>query len=171
VDGALAISSALKKNSTLRTLSLNSNNIQYRGSIAISSALKVNSSLYQLFLDMNHIGLEGGVAMASALEENSTLQVLHLSSNEIGHKGAVAFVRAFRSSHPIAILNVDFISVWEEKLISKCRELNREEVVKKLICNEIPDVLFPQVVARLSIKQQHVNKLFTALRERPDLFN
>eukprot|EP00978_Attheya_sp_CCMP212_P040233 scaffold217499_cov49-Attheya_sp.AAC.4 len=149
VDGAVAISSALKKNSTLLTpLSLISNNIQYRGSIAISSALKMEQWQWHVL----------------AIEGNSTLQILHLSSNEVGHKGAVAFVRAFRSGHPIAILNVDFISVWEEKLISKCRELNKEQVVKKIICNEIPDVLFPQVVARLSIKQQHPNKVFPVSR-------
>jgi hypothetical protein len=49
------------------------------------------------------------------------------------------------------------------------RKVNESKVVQGVISRDIPDALFPHVVAHLSEKKQHVNKLFTMLRERPDI--
>ena len=71
-EGVIAISEALKTNSTLTELMLESsrnskNKIGPAGAQALADMLKVNSALTSLNLYNNHIGVEGGKAIAEVL--------------------------------------------------------------------------------------------------------
>ena len=71
-EGVIAISEALKTNSTLTELGLESlrssrNKIGPAGAQALADMLKVNSALTSLNLQDNNIGVEGGKAIAEVL--------------------------------------------------------------------------------------------------------
>ena len=71
-EGVIAISEALKTNSTLTELGLESkmdskNKIGPAGAQALADMLKVNSALTSLNLYYNNIGVEGGKAIAEVL--------------------------------------------------------------------------------------------------------
>jgi Ran GTPase-activating protein (RanGAP) involved in mRNA processing and transport len=98
-QGALAISEALKVNSSLTLLSLGGNFLHDTGACSIAEALKVNSSLTFLSLENNGIHDDGAFEIADAFKENLSLTALHLHCNVIGYNGALALAKELRV-HP-----------------------------------------------------------------------
>ncbi|KAI3790879.1 hypothetical protein L2E82_04274 [Cichorium intybus] len=76
LQGAKAIAELLKKNSTLRTLELNNNLIDYSGFSGLAKALLENKSLQSLYLNGNYGGALGASALAKGLEGNKALRVI-----------------------------------------------------------------------------------------------
>ncbi|KAG0043929.1 hypothetical protein BGZ90_008928, partial [Linnemannia elongata] len=89
---------AIKDDSTLTTLNLESNSIGPDGAQALSEALKTNSTLTNLNLWRNSIGPHGAQAMSEALKTNSTLITLKLSTKSIDNNGAQALSEALRTN-------------------------------------------------------------------------
>ena len=79
-----SLSDALKVNSTIEELSLNSNNIHDDEFIILSEALKVNNTLTELNLIENDIGK--GIKTLCKYLNNSNINTLDLSMNCIGLK-------------------------------------------------------------------------------------
>jgi len=79
----VAISEALKRNTSLTTLDLHDNEIGDIGLKSISNVLPQNSSLIELNLYDNSIGDEGATIMSQALKQNTSLTKLPLSDNSI----------------------------------------------------------------------------------------
>ena len=82
-------------NSALKSADLGGNDIGDEGVIAISEALKTNSTLTELGLgsssrSTNKIGPAGAQALADMLQVSSALKVLDLADNDIGKAGAAA---------------------------------------------------------------------------------
>ena len=82
-------------NSRLKSANLGANRIGDEGVIAISEALKTNSTLTELGLQSydestNLIGPAGAQALADMLKVNSPLTTLNLFRNNIGDEGAKA---------------------------------------------------------------------------------
>ena len=82
-------------NSALKSANLGLNHIGDEGVIAISEALKTNSTLTELMLESkwdskNKIGPAGAQALADMLKFNSALTDLDLRNNEIGVEGVKA---------------------------------------------------------------------------------
>jgi hypothetical protein len=98
-----------------------------------------------------------------------------LPFNCFGKQGVDAILRAFQRSHQTASITIIFRSEFsfrdskEFDLINRSRIINKKDLHHKIIRREIPDSMFPLVVAYLSRNQQHVNKIFSILRERPEL--
>ena len=85
----------LKFSSPLKSAKLGYNDIGDEGVIAISEALKTNSTLTELGLksytdSTNKIGPAGAQALADMLKVNSALMRLNLRGNSIGAEGAAA---------------------------------------------------------------------------------
>jgi Ran GTPase-activating protein (RanGAP) involved in mRNA processing and transport len=74
---------AIKKNKTIKTLGLSSNNIGDKGAEELAQALKKNKTITTLYLSSNNIREAGVIALAQALKENTTLKTLNLSDNDI----------------------------------------------------------------------------------------
>jgi Ran GTPase-activating protein (RanGAP) involved in mRNA processing and transport len=170
--GATALTLYLSTNSTLKLLVLHDNKIGNMGAVAMATALRTNSSLEYIDLGNNNIDDEGGIALAKALQTNSTLRDISIGrDNSCWVETRKAFVHVLRSSEfPVAVVNGLEFDPDEEQIMLDSRTVNESRLVKRVISCDIPEVLFPHVVAHLSEKKQHVNKLFTILRERPDLF-
>jgi Ran GTPase-activating protein (RanGAP) involved in mRNA processing and transport len=151
-------------NSTLETIYLRQNNIGDTGAAAVGSSLANNSSLMEINLSANHIGDIGASAIAKGLESNTTIQRVYMFHNPIGETGKSSFIRAFRKG-----LHIDVIQLEYGFFARSAESILQKRVVQKMTHHELPDGLFPHVVAFLSKKDQHVNKLFCILSERPEL--
>ena len=89
-------------NSALKSANLSMNDIGDGGVIAISEALKTNSTLTELGLESgyrstNKIGPAGAQALADMLKVNSALVSLDLECNDIGGEGAAALAAVLPS--------------------------------------------------------------------------
>ena len=89
-------------NSALKSANLGMNDIGDEGVIAISEALKTNSTLTELGLDSlsrstNKIGPAGAQALAHMLKVNSALVSLNIEDNEIGDEGTAALAAVLPS--------------------------------------------------------------------------
>jgi Ran GTPase-activating protein (RanGAP) involved in mRNA processing and transport len=171
--GATALALCLSTNSTLKLLVLHDNKIGDIGAVAMATALRTNSSLERIVLGNNNIGDEGGIALAKALQTNSTLREISIGlgrDNSCGIETRKAFVHVFRSSDfPVAVVYCLDFDPDDEQCMVESRQVNERRLVKRVISGDIPEVLFPHAVTHLSEKKQHVSKLFTMLRDRPDL--
>ena len=72
-EGATRLAEALRVNCTLRTLTLQFNNIGERGARAVARALESNATLTALCLYGNRVRDAGATALAEALRVNKTL--------------------------------------------------------------------------------------------------
>ena len=81
--GAKKLSEALKKNKSLRSVSLYRCNVGDEGTVHLSEAIRHNTTLEFLSLFHNNIGNEGGQQLVNALEQNDSLQKLELRCNPI----------------------------------------------------------------------------------------
>ena len=126
-DGVGEVMSGLhvSDNHTLRELDLSHNQIGSEGAVAMSTMLKRNSSLETLGLHMCSIGSSGGVELGVALERNKTLRVLWLSGNAIGDDGVRGLCVGLENNSSLEELYLDGDkSLGEEGalLLLKCVE-------------------------------------------------
>ncbi|KAI9093064.1 hypothetical protein DFS34DRAFT_567948, partial [Phlyctochytrium arcticum] len=88
----------LSEESSIRSLSIRSNNIGDVGAKAISEQLRINRMLSHLNLWNNKITKEGAEALAESLRFNQTLTSLSLACNDIGDDGAIAFSKVLSNA-------------------------------------------------------------------------
>ena len=105
--GATALAEALKVNTTLQTVNLQFNKIGDAGATALAEALKVNTALQTVNLEDNEIGDAGAVELAEALKVNTTVQTVHLGSNKIGDAGATALAEALKVNTTLQTVNLE----------------------------------------------------------------
>eukprot|EP00300_Choanocystis_sp_HF-7_P024032 c25427_g1_i1.p1 GENE.c25427_g1_i1~~c25427_g1_i1.p1 ORF type:complete len:563 (+),score=99.88 c25427_g1_i1:37-1725(+) len=99
----------LRRNTSLKELSLSESGLGPNGARALADALRANTSLTALVLPDNIIGDEGVHAIAAALQTNNQLAItfLDLRSNDIGDQGAQQLAAALR-------VNTTLSTVWLE---------------------------------------------------------
>ena len=73
----------------------------------LAEALKKNTTLTSISLFENKIGDVGAASLAAALEKNSTLTSLDLYDNEIGDVGAVSLTAALEKNYALEVLYCD----------------------------------------------------------------
>jgi hypothetical protein len=130
---AMVIAEALKVNSTLQMLNLNSNNrMGDSGVAAIAEALKVNSSLRRLWLCGNYIEDSGATAIAEALKVNSSLQKLSLGDNQIYASGAEALAEALELNSTLQQLDLSCNQIWDSGAALIARALLRHPTIHQL---------------------------------------
>jgi hypothetical protein len=88
----------LKRNKTLKTLDLTSNNIEADGARHLAAALERNNTLTALAVGGNNIGDAGALHLAAALGQNVTLTWLDFSGNNIEDAGAAALRAALETN-------------------------------------------------------------------------
>ncbi|KAF9112767.1 hypothetical protein BGX27_002853 [Mortierella sp. AM989] len=113
-EGGLALAEALKTNITLITLDLTNNLVRREGDLTLSEALKVNRTFTTLDLSRNSIGKEGALALAEVLKTNTTLITLDLRFNSIGKEGALSLSQALKSNITLSTLNLRNNSIGKE---------------------------------------------------------
>ena len=113
----IPFSEALKYNTTLKSLYLNSTfgKIDPLGAEALSGALKVNSSLTNLDLRSSQIGASGAKVLSDALEVNTTLTKLDLSGNNIGASGTQFLSKALKINASLTSLNLSCNKIGKQR--------------------------------------------------------
>ncbi|CAE7340284.1 NLRC3 [Symbiodinium sp. CCMP2456] len=109
-----AIAEALKCNSTLTSINLESSDIGAEGCKAIGEALKTNSTLTSINLAWYFIGEGGAKAICEALKYNSTLTSINLESNDINAEGGKAIGQAFKTNSTLTSINLQATGMGRE---------------------------------------------------------
>eukprot|EP00978_Attheya_sp_CCMP212_P033342 scaffold134043_cov57-Attheya_sp.AAC.2 len=173
------IARALITNQTLSELIL-CTTIGFDGAVAIASALKENQSLRVLDLRDTTLDDNGADVIAEALQTNTTLHTLNIKCAIIGPRGAMAFASASTKNHSLEALNLELHN-WEDDPWSLEDHLNirwaKRLIAKSLYANTmidvssyLPDNIIPLAIAYMSTHHQHVSKIYSLLREKPELF-
>ena len=108
-EGAFALASALKTNSTVTGLNVCGNDISARGIEALVVALKTNSTLTTLEISENEIDATSIAVLADALKTNSTLTHLRVyrgNANPIGDAGAAKLADALKTNSTLTSLEI-----------------------------------------------------------------
>jgi hypothetical protein len=92
------LTDAIAQNSTIRVLSIGSNDIGSEGGKRLAAALGVNTSIVELHMGDNRIGDEGATHLADALSSNGTIGLLGVYGNAIGDVGAKSLAASFRAN-------------------------------------------------------------------------
>jgi len=109
---AMAIAKALKENTGgLETIFLNHNNIGSGACACFSKALMNNTKLTKLELSHNNIGDEGAAKIAEGLKANWRLRALNLDNNGIGAEGGIAIANALKTNVALCILKLNGNSI------------------------------------------------------------
>jgi|GEM_PF-4275124 len=104
---AKAIANALKKNSTVRSISLDLLPFDQDAAVSWANALKVNTSLTSLSLtQMRVFGDDEVKHLSKSLESNCTLTSLDLFNNKITDEGVRAIAEALKKNPTIIYLNL-----------------------------------------------------------------
>ncbi len=107
-----ALANMIKNNSTLTSLSLMDDNIDFNGLIKISDALKYNHTLVSLDLTRNfdvfYNPEQDKAPFANILENNDTLTSLSLGHNNISKHDFMKMAEALRENHTLRSLDLAY---------------------------------------------------------------
>ncbi|MCE2992772.1 MAG: hypothetical protein ACK5WS_00070 [Alphaproteobacteria bacterium] len=125
---AVALASALEKNTYLESLNLLGNNIGDGGTKALARCLKTNKSITYLNLYYNKMGSEGAQTLATSLKSNTSLTALDLSGNSRFAGVATGLDQAIKNNEYICYAEYYNRSQEIAKLLA-----NRQNNIKQLI--------------------------------------
>merc|ERR1719230_1045513 len=125
----------LEKNTNLRKLECEGNNLGVKAAEAIGQALAKNTALRSLNLESNNLTASGNdqkgiIELANSLKENRSLRVLMLSKNGITAQAGEYFVKAIESNEMLTLVdltgNDPSLSVEQMRRIDAAVRRNRE---------------------------------------------
>ena len=129
-EGMVALSSALKTNTTLKRLKAYGNNFGDKGATHLAKALS-HTSLQEIDISLCGIGEEGMVALSSALSTNTTLNCLKTYWNEFGDKGASHLAVAL-SHTSLQEIDISCCCIGEEGMVALSSALSTNTTLKQL---------------------------------------
>ncbi|CAF1061351.1 unnamed protein product [Rotaria sordida] len=132
---------ALKNNTKLTSLNLNSNKIQALGAQHLSNALRQNKTLTTLRLRRNRIENKGAQYLSDALRQNATLTTLELVCNFIGDEGVQHLSGALQQNKTLTTIDLDINAITCEgvRYLSETLRQNRTLSTISLNANDIND--------------------------------
>jgi hypothetical protein len=97
---------ALKKNTSLKRLTLDGQSISAEGAESLAEYLALNPRLEHLGLFNNSIGPAGAASLAASLASNRKLSDLDLGDNGVGDAGAAALAQAMRRNRSVSYVRL-----------------------------------------------------------------
>ena len=142
-EGLKAMAEALKRNSTITSLDLSSENSTSdipddaidEGLKAIGEALKDNSTLTSLYICARNIGAEICEAIAEALKHNSSFTSLHLNTGYITDEGLKAIGEALKHNPALTSFVLCFVNVVYDGLKFLAEGLKHNSALTSLNLN------------------------------------
>jgi len=128
------LTNAIAKNTTIKRLWLQYNNISSKGAKYLANALKENNTLQSLYLSGNNIGDEGSKYIANMLPVNKTLQRITLDTNNIGDQGAQSIATSLVS-------NMGIREIWLGVRDQRDTKLAGDNNISKHIMERIKTIL------------------------------
>jgi hypothetical protein len=108
LDDLQKLCEILKLNTSLESLSLESNAIHDVGAKYVSDFLKINNTLKTLILTSNCITYDGIKLIADSLIHNTCLDKLLLSSNNLKNEGAIYIMDLITQNNSITELDISY---------------------------------------------------------------
>lgn len=113
------LSSALRANTTLKSLRLLNCNVDDKGATLLANALQGHPTLKELHLSINKIGDAGAAELGELIKVNHSLKVLKLMGNEMSDTGAFALVKPlYESTNTLQLLDI----IGNKKIVALTRE-------------------------------------------------
>ena len=106
--GMKHLSSALKKNSSLKKINLSNNKIGDEGMKYLADSMKLNSSIDWIHITQNDIGNDGIKYFSDALKVNRTLKEVDLGYNKIGEKNIKTISELIEKNFVVHTSNKNF---------------------------------------------------------------
>jgi len=134
-EDGISLAGMLENNFTLEKLECEGNNLGMKAAEAIGEALKKNNSLRSLNLESNNLTASGGdqrgiINLAEALHENRSLRVLMLSKNGITAQAGEHLVKAIEANEMLTLVDLSgndpSLSVEQLRRIDDAVQRNRE---------------------------------------------
>lgn len=124
---------SLEDNTTLRSLALEQNGLNFECGMALAYLLTSNSTLQELYLGYNMIPDDCGSAMAAALANNQTLHTLDLAANGLELYASRRFAHLIASSESaMQNLTLNQNALRDEGVAMIAAGLGRNETLKSL---------------------------------------
>ena len=127
------LSSAIKKNKSLKRLNLSGNLMSDEAVGELAEALKINQNISEVKLNRCRITKIGGVTLAEMLKVNKSITELYMNSNNILDEGAVAFADALYINNSLKCVSLGLNKITDKGFI---------ELVESLIINESLEKLY-----------------------------
>lgn len=166
-----ALAQSLKKNESIKSLSLARNKLNDEDAYLIADAIREHPLIEAMNLSENKITDDGVVSISRSLEKNPSLRELCLQKNPFGMVGYQSILNAVRINHglfQIKVVNYGFIT----RQIQYETALNRGG--RKLLFDHPPLSLWPKALERVN----HIDDLLgddfnqigaSAYSHRPDV--
>ncbi|KAG9394908.1 DUSP domain [Carpediemonas membranifera] len=103
--GALALTEALKGNTTVTRLNIGNNKLRAEGAGYLGDMLAANATLRTLHAEHNAMGPHGAVDLAHGLVSNTTLTKLAVGYNQFQARGVTALANALTSNTALVVLD------------------------------------------------------------------
>ncbi|CAJ1351054.1 unnamed protein product [Effrenium voratum] len=136
-DDGVSLAGMLEKNKGLLKLECEGNNLGVQAAEKIGEALRKNDTLRSLNLESNNLTASGNdqkgiIKLADALQENQSLRVLMLSKNGITAQAGEYFVRAIEANDSLTLVDLSgndaSPSVEQLRRIDAVVQRNRERL-------------------------------------------
>lgn len=167
--GCELVADALRRNSSLKRISLGNNGCGDGACAAIAAAMQKNRTLEDLDLRSNSILPAGIQVLAAPLAEHPTLLRLALSANPIGAEGADCICKALLSGSG----RLTSLDLWSCRLTSKGAERMAGLIAShstlaelNLACNDIDDVGAESLAQGLRCQKSQVLKILDLVNNR-----
>ena len=108
------IAATISCNTGLQVLNINGNDLKTSGAIIISRALQKVSTLTKLYINSNKIACEAAGEIAAAISCNRKLQDVDVSENNLQTKGTIKIMRALQRIHRLNLLHLGGNNITSE---------------------------------------------------------
>jgi Ran GTPase-activating protein (RanGAP) involved in mRNA processing and transport len=130
--GAISISQALEKNTTVENLDLGTNDIGSDGAIAIERLLQNNQTLRCLSLWSNNFKASDVERISNGLHQNVALEVINLGNNNVCDHGAEAISKMLRVNCSLSSIHIAKAAIEWKGAIKLAESLAYNSVLKVL---------------------------------------
>ena len=131
-DGVASISDSLKSNNSLQKLHMGDTNITSEGAKKIAEAIKVNTILKILHVNSNRISDDGVASISDSLKSNNSLQELHMGDNNITSEGAKKIAEAVKVNTILKILHINSNRISDDGIASISDSLKSNNSLQEL---------------------------------------
>ncbi|KAK2954749.1 putative NLR Family CARD Domain Containing protein [Blattamonas nauphoetae] len=123
-------SSMLLSNSTLEAIDLSKNRVRDSHLESLCDALKRNQSMKKLSLRGNELAVQGGGMIGRLLQQNSLITYLDLSANHIGDKGCAKLAEGILATNTLSYLNLQYNGITPPGVIALASALEKNTSIE-----------------------------------------
>lgn len=129
IGAVSSLTQCLVDNSAITWLDLTSNAISQDGIKLIASALLRNKTVSVLILNKNRIDSNSVFLLAEALKYNVSITKLYLNSNKLGNDGAFYLSNSLKNNNQITHLSLNNNRITYDGIASLCQILSNSSII------------------------------------------